>query len=187
MKRTLVRRVLAGLVLTLGAAGPRALPTVAAAEAAKNTAEAPIEKAPSAEGQPRPQIAVGADDLRWTNGPAALPLGSRIAMLEGNPKREGIFTMRLRLPAGLRIMPHSHPVNERLTVISGTYAVGKGDRFDEKGLLELRAGGFSLMPANTRHFSMAREETVLQITAIGPWEMQYVKAGDDPRNAPAPK
>ena len=69
-------------------------------------------------------------DVRWGNGPASLPAGAKLAVLEGDPRKEGSFVMRLKLPDGYRIPPHTHAKPERVTVISGTFNIGTGDRFD---------------------------------------------------------
>src|SRR5262245_55522400 len=74
------------------------------------------------------------DQLQWKNGPPSLPRGAKLAVLEGNPSAEGPFTMRLKFPNGYRIPPHTHPKTERLTVISGTFRLGMGEKFDEKAL-----------------------------------------------------
>src|SRR5262245_14461945 len=80
--------------------------------------------------------------LKWKPAPASLPPGAKIAVLEGDPTREGPFVMRLLLPDGYRIPPHVHPRTERLTVISGTFHVGMGDKFDVSAGREMPAGTF---------------------------------------------
>src|SRR6516162_5738345 len=69
-------------------------------------------------------------DLKWVDGPPSLPAGARLAVLEGDPGKEGPFVMRLKLPDGYRIPPHTHPRPERVTVISGTFNIGMGEKFD---------------------------------------------------------
>src|SRR5688572_29978670 len=80
------------------------------------------------------------DGLRWGDGPPSLPPGAMVAVLEGDPTRPGPFVMRLRLPDGYRLPPHTHPKRERVTVVSGTFHVGMGDKFDEKAGRAMRAG-----------------------------------------------
>src|SRR5689334_6430522 len=53
----------------------------------------------------------------WHSGPPTLPRGAKIAVLEGDPAKEGLFTMRIKLPAGTTIAPHWHPRDERVTVL----------------------------------------------------------------------
>src|SRR5574341_2444546 len=72
-------------------------------------------------------ILVTAPDLKWSDGPFP---GTQVAVLEGDPKSPGPFTMRLKLPADYKIPPHWHPAHERVTVISGTFNVSRGDQFD---------------------------------------------------------
>src|SRR5262245_7678671 len=68
--------------------------------------------------------------ISWKAGPDSLPPGAKMAILEGDPAKEGFFTMRLLMPDGYRVAPHWHPNVERLTIISGTVNLGTGDRFD---------------------------------------------------------
>src|SRR5688572_18095605 len=68
--------------------------------------------------------------VKWVDGPPSLPSGAQFAVLEGDPTKEGPFTMRVKVPNGYRIPPHTHPKTERLTVISGTFRLGMGDTFD---------------------------------------------------------
>lgn len=121
------------------------------------------------------------DQIVWKPGPASLPSGARYAVLEGDPTQEGPFTLRIKLPDGYRIPPHMHPKTERLTVLSGTFRFGMGERFDEKGLRPLPAGSYAYWPAGMRHFVSARGETVVQLHGIGPWQIIYVNPADDPR------
>ena len=103
-------------------------------------------------------------------------------MLEGNPAQEGPFTMRLRLPDGFQIQPHWHPAIEHVTVISGTFNLGTGERFDKSSGHALGAGSFAFMPPAMRHYAWATGETVLQVHGMGPWRINYVNPADDPRN-----
>src|SRR3954451_9051050 len=90
-------------------------------------------------------------DLKWGSGPASLPPGAKLAVLEGDPAKEGPFVMRLKLPDGYRIPPHEHPKAERITVISGTFNVGMGDKFDLKAGRAMVAGPFGTWPAGMKH------------------------------------
>src|SRR5436190_22397803 len=69
-------------------------------------------------------------DVKWQDGPTSIPRGAKLAILEGNPAKEGWFVMRLKLPDGYRVPPHIHPKPERVTVIAGTFNIGMGDKFD---------------------------------------------------------
>ena len=126
-------------------------------------------------------IVVMADAVQWGPAPAVLPSGASAAVLEGDPTKPGVFTMRLRLPDGYRIAPHYHPGMEHVTVISGMFMVGMGDRFDESQMKTLSAGSFGAIPPRMRHYAMAHGETILQLHGTGPWRLVYVNKADDPR------
>ena len=125
-------------------------------------------------------------DLKWSDGPPSLPKGSKVAVLKGNPAQEGIFTIRLRLPANYRIAPHWHPAFENITVIEGTFSMGLGERFDEKALHEMKAGSFMTMAPGTRHFALSKKGGVIQLHGMGPWQIYYINAADDPRRPASP-
>src|SRR5437588_12666370 len=92
------------------------------------------------------------DGLKWQAGPPSLPKGAKIAVLEGDPGKEGPFVFRVKVPDGYRIPPHTHPKPERVTVISGTFHIGMGDRFDAGKGKAMHAGTYGTWPANTHHF-----------------------------------
>jgi uncharacterized protein DUF4437 len=120
-------------------------------------------------------------EIQWKDGPASLPAGAKVAALEGDPAKEGVFTMRLWLPDGFKIQPHWHPKVEHVTVISGTFNVGMGDKFDQTATREMPAGTFGFWPADMKHFAWAKGDTVLQLHGSGPWMITYVNPSDDPR------
>lgn len=124
-----------------------------------------------------------AADLKWVDGPAALPAGSKVAVLSGDPGKAGPFTVRLKFPTGFKVPPHTHPTDEHVTVISGTLAMGTGPKFDESAAHDMNAGAFSVMPTGTEHFAVCKSECTLQVHAIGPFEVKYVNPADDPRGA----
>ena len=121
-------------------------------------------------------------DMKWVDGPASLPKGTKAALLEGNPAQEGPFTMRLQLPDGFKIPPHWHPSVEHVTVISGTFNLGMGEKFEASSGRALTAGSFAYMQPEMRHFAWTTGETVIQVHGIGPWKINYVNPADDPRN-----
>jgi len=120
-------------------------------------------------------------DIKWVDGPPGLPAGGQFAVLEGDPHAPGFFTMRAKLPANYNIMPHWHPQAERVTVLSGALYMGHGDSFNKDGASALPAGSYTSMPAGMHHFAYTKEETVIQLSGIGPWGITYVNAADDPR------
>src|SRR5215213_9136023 len=108
-------------------------------------------------------VMVSADQVTWAAAPPSLPAGAQGAVLEGNPKEAGPFTMRLSFPDGYRIPPHSHPADERVTVIEGTFRLGMGDKFDESALHSMPAGSYVSMQPGTHHFAQAKGKAVVQI------------------------
>jgi quercetin dioxygenase-like cupin family protein len=90
--------------------------------------------------------------------------------------------MRLWLPDGFKVAPHWHPKVEHVTVISGTFNLGVGEKFDQAGAREMPAGTFGFWPAGMRHFAWAKGDTVIQLHGNGPWTITYVNPSDDPRN-----
>jgi hypothetical protein len=122
------------------------------------------------------------DKIKWHKGPASLPSGAMIAVLEGDPNKEGPFVFRLKVPDGYRVPPHTHPKTERVTVISGTFNIGMGDKFDAKTTKAMPAGTYGYWPTGMKHFVWVKGETVLQFHGMGPWSIQYVNPDDDPRN-----
>lgn len=123
---------------------------------------------------------------KWTDGPASLPKGAKIAVLEGDPAKEGPFVFRVKVPDGYRVPPHTHPKVERITVIQGTFNIGMGEKFDEKATQPMPTGTYGYWPAGMTHFVWAKSETVLQFHGEGPWTINYVNPADDPRNAKNP-
>ena len=111
----------------------------------------------------------------WKDGPPSMPKGTKIAVLEGDITKPGLFTIRLKLPAGSRIQPHTHPRPERVTVLSGRVIVGFGPRFDLGKRVAFPAGGFYVNPPNTPHYVSIVEESVLQLTCEGPWVVEYLR------------
>jgi quercetin dioxygenase-like cupin family protein len=138
-----------------------------------SAASLPAQPAPAAHGAGQPE-------LKWGPAPAVFPAGAQMAVLQGNPGGTGLFTVRLRMPNGYRIAPHTHPTDEHVTVVSGTFRVGMGKTFAEKGMMAVHAGGFVTAPASQPHFAVARGETVVQVHAIGPFAMTYVNPADTP-------
>jgi quercetin dioxygenase-like cupin family protein len=121
--------------------------------------------------------------IEWKDGPPSLPAGAKMAVLEGDPTKEGPFVMRLQAPAGYHIAPHTHPKTERVTVISGTMLLAMGDNLDRSAAKTLTAGTYAFWPAGMKHRAWFDGPTVIQLHGIGPWQINYVNPADDPRNA----
>jgi quercetin dioxygenase-like cupin family protein len=131
--------------------------------------------------QEQKAVVVTPDAAQWGPAPAILPAGAKLAVLDGDPTKPGLFTMRLSMPAGYRLPPHFHPVDEHVTVISGKFQVGMGDTFDAAKLSTLRPGTFGMIPAGMHHFAQAKSPTVLQLHGTGPWKLTYVNPADQPK------
>jgi quercetin dioxygenase-like cupin family protein len=114
------------------------------------------------------QICTAPDSLKWGPGPAALPKGAELAVIAGDPGKEGPFVCRIRVPAGYKVPPHTHPGDENITVISGTLNVAMGDKFDESKGTALKAGGFFKAPRGMTHYAWFTEPTVFQVHGVGP-------------------
>jgi quercetin dioxygenase-like cupin family protein len=121
------------------------------------------------------------DGLKWEDGPKSLPPGAKMTVLEGDPTAPGPFVMRVKVPDGYKIPPHIHPKPERVTVISGSFHFGMGDKFDAKHATTLPAGSYGTWPAGMHHFVWAEGETVIQLNGDGPWQIEYLNPLDDPR------
>lgn len=121
--------------------------------------------------------------IQWGDAPPGFPAGAKFAVLSGDPGKDGVYTVRLKAPAGYKIMPHTHPTAELVTVVSGSLHVGMGPKFDEDGGHQMAQGGFMDMPAGMQHFAWTTEESVIQVHGQGPFAINYVNAADDPRNA----
>ncbi len=145
--------------------------TTASAQAKKRGASQP----------PRTVTVALPDQITWGPAPAVLPVGAKLAVLEGDPTKSGAYTMRLLMPDGYQISPHFHAGTEHVTVVSGTLMVGMGDKVDESQMKTLPAGAFGAIPPGMHHYAKAKGETVLQLHGIGPWRLSYVNKADDPR------
>ena len=141
------------------------------------------ERLSAEETQPGDMRLYPATSIEWKAGPAALPAGARMTVLEGDPTKEGPFVVRFQFPDGYRIAPHTHPKTERVTVISGTLYLATGEALDRDSAKKLPAGSFGYWPAGMKHTAWSEGETVIQLHGIGPWQINYVNPADDPRNA----
>jgi quercetin dioxygenase-like cupin family protein len=120
--------------------------------------------------------------MKWHDGPPSLPKGAQIAVLEGDPSKEGPFVFRVKVPDGYRIPPHTHPKTERVTVVAGTFHIGMGEKFDAKAAKPMPAGSYGFWEAGMKHFVWVKGETIVQFHGMGPWSIQYVNPDDDPRH-----
>jgi len=164
------------------------IPLVGAQDKAKPAAPA-AAPAPAAAAAAAGHKMWTAKDLEWKDLPSIK--GAKIALLEGPMNEEKPFTARIKMPAGGKIPPHTHPGIEHVTVVSGAFAMGMGEKWDDKALHTLNAGDMMIMQPNTPHYAMSKGESIVQIHGMGPWKVVYVNPADDPSKqaapAPAPK
>jgi quercetin dioxygenase-like cupin family protein len=155
--------------------------TAGATQTGSSTAQGEKPK-PNAAPSSAQHVAVDADSIKWGSGPASLPPGAQMAVLDGDPGKAVPFVIRAKLPDGYRVGPHFHPTAENVTVVSGTFLVGMGDTFSESSMKTLGTGGFAKMPKGMHHYAMTKGETVIQVHGVGPFAITYVNPNDDPRN-----
>jgi quercetin dioxygenase-like cupin family protein len=121
------------------------------------------------------------EDVDWQPFPA-LPAPVRLAVIVGRPTEAGPYTIRVKVPHGVKLMPHRHPEDRVYTIMSGVFYIGLGDRFDPDKLQAFPPGSVIVLPGNTAHFHWAKSsDYVAQVTAIGPLGLEYVDSQDDPR------
>jgi quercetin dioxygenase-like cupin family protein len=126
--------------------------------------------------------AVRAEDVQWKPFPA-FPPDARLAVLVGDPANPGPYLIRVKLPAGTKMMPHKHPEDRIYTVISGIFYIGLGEVFDESKLMAFAPGSIVVLPGGQPHFHHARSgEYITQVTALGPLGLAYIDPASDPRN-----
>jgi quercetin dioxygenase-like cupin family protein len=123
------------------------------------------------------------NDLKWGPAPPGLPAGAQVAVLSGDPGKEGMFTIRLKFPAGYSIAPHHHPTPELVTVMDGSMSVGMGDVADKAKAASLGVGGYVALAPNMNHYASTASGVTIQITSHGPFQIVYVNPKDDPRGA----
>jgi hypothetical protein len=114
----------------------------------------------------------------------AFPPSARLAVVVGHPSEPGPYVVRVKVPAGVKLMPHRHQEDRVYTVMSGIFYIGVGEQFDERGLVAYPPGAVVVLPGATPHFHWAKSgEYVTQVTAIGPISLDYVNPQDDPRSS----
>ncbi|NEX61517.1 cupin domain-containing protein [Noviherbaspirillum galbum] len=128
-------------------------------------------------------VFVDPGSIKWQDAPPSLPKGAKIAVLSGDPGKEGPMVIRLRAPAGYRIPPHWHTQSEYLTIISGALTIGGGDNVKKDGEHVMKAGAFHYLPGKAHHYAYAKEATVVQVQGTGPFDINYVNDADDPQKA----
>jgi quercetin dioxygenase-like cupin family protein len=139
--------------------------------------------------EPRPHYpgqavfkAILSEDIDWKPF-AAFPPSVRLAVLVGQPSEKGPYMIRVKVPHGVKLMPHKHPEDRIYTVISGIFYIGVGNQFDADTLQAYPPGAVIVLPGNTPHFHWAKScEYITQVTAVGPLGLDYLNPKDDPRH-----
>jgi quercetin dioxygenase-like cupin family protein len=121
-----------------------------------------------------------ASEMKWGPAPPVFPKGAELAVLAGDPAKEGPVTVRLKMPKDYAIPAHWHPTDERVTVISGELGLGMGDKLDKKASKVLKAGGYAVAPAHMNHYAWTKSGAVVQVDLMGPFALTYVNPADDP-------
>ena len=140
-----------------------------------------IFNADSAPAAPAAQhVMIAPAEVTWSDPPPSLPPGSRIAVIAGDPSQAQPFVIRAQVPAGYRVPPHWHPGVENLTILTGTVALGMGEQFDEASMTAIGPGGYASLPAEMRHYFLAKTASTFQVHGMGPFVVNYVNPADDP-------
>lgn len=120
--------------------------------------------------------------IKWGPAPPALPKVVQFSLLAGDPAKPGPFALRVKIPAGTILAPHTHAQLETVTVLSGGIYHAMGEKLDKsKGTL-LTSGGFVNLPADMPHSLWTSKPTILQVNGTGPFDLHYINPADDPRN-----
>ncbi|GAB3389677.1 cupin domain-containing protein [Lysobacter fragariae] len=129
-------------------------------------------------------VMVKAATLQWGDAPPSLPPGAQAAVLSGDPGKEGPFTLRLKAPAGYRIPKHWHPTDEHVTVLEGdaTLSMDEGAQAHSENF---GPGDYVVLPAHMHHAASTKGGMIVQVQAMGPFEINYIDPKDDPRGPPA--
>jgi len=165
------------LALALGLA--LAVP-VAAQDSTSAPPPAAATAPPPAAAPASAHVMVSPAALKWGAAPPVLPKGAQFVVLSGDPGAAGLYTIRLKLPAGYKIAPHWHPTDENVTVIAGTFSLGMGEKFDQASMKALPAGGYAVLPAEARHYAWTKSGATVQVHGMGPFVLNYVNPADDP-------
>ena len=126
------------------------------------------------------KMPVNAKDLKWGPAPATLPKGAEATIVSGDPSKDGPYVVRLKMPGGYKIPAHNHPTTEYVTVLSGNFHLGMGDKLDATKGVKLTAGGYAEAPAKMNHYAWASSPAIVQVQGQGPFAINYVNPADDP-------
>jgi quercetin dioxygenase-like cupin family protein len=114
-------------------------------------------------------------DVKWFTPPYYND-GRQRAQLFGDSSQGGTWIDRVKIPSGGRALAHTHPQDELVTVIEGTWYVGEGERFDAARLKAYPAGSFIVIPAGVPHFVAAKDGSVIvQLSGTGKFGTEYIE------------
>jgi quercetin dioxygenase-like cupin family protein len=126
-------------------------------------------------------MAITPEEMKWQSQGGLALAGIEQANLVGDPSTPGPYTVRLKFPAGYRLAPHTHPDYREVTILSGTWNTGYGEKFNAAALKSLPAGSFYTEPANIPHFVEVREPVVIQVSGTGPSGRAFVSPAANPK------
>ncbi|WP_165499008.1 cupin domain-containing protein [Gramella sp. KN1008] len=121
------------------------------------------------------QHVVLAEDIQWKPCPPNLPGGCEIVVLEGDPKSPDLFTIRFKVKEGFKMPSHTHPRDERVTVISGKVSVAFGREATHEEARQFGPGDYYVNSRDAVHTVWADSDCILQITGIGPWQAKFIE------------
>jgi quercetin dioxygenase-like cupin family protein len=149
---------------------------VLSAAAAAVTIVAAVACATSLAEQSKKEIVgITADEVRWFTPPYYTD-GRQRGHLLGDSGKGGAWIDRVKIPGGARVLAHTHPQDEPVTVIEGTWYLGEGAKFDSAKLKGYPAGSFIVIPAGVPHFVAAKEGTVVvQLNGTGEFQTDYLE------------
>jgi len=136
-----------------------------------------------ASAQSHTAVVANVQEAQWGPAPPFLPPGAQIAVLSGDPAAAGLFTIRIKFPAGYVVAPHHHPADELVTVVEGSIDLGMGDTFDKNKTKRLNTGGYAVAAKGMNHYVTTASGGIVQVSAEGPFAIIYANPKDDPRNA----
>ncbi|HVN90844.1 MAG TPA: cupin domain-containing protein [Candidatus Binataceae bacterium] len=121
--------------------------------------------------------------LTWGPAPPNFAEGAQVAVLQGDPGKPGIYTVRFKMPSGYKVAPHWQPADVAVTMISGSAGIGFGDKFDKSVGKLMNQGGFVIEPKEVHRYVWAVGPTIIQVQGEGPLVTNYVNPADDPSAA----
>ena len=125
---------------------------------------------------------IQAKPLKWMDGPPGLPSGAKFAVVSGDPGKEGMFAVEIKMPAGYAVAPHHHPTDERVSVLTGELGYGMGDKLDRDHAGTLNKGYHVVMQSGMNHWVFTKDAgATVKVSGMGPFQITYVNPKDDPR------